>query len=69
MLSTESPPAEIRDSLYQEFLAEREEILRHKWNLSETAGRDVGLEAALLDWVKNHRNAWRKSRPARRAEG
>jgi hypothetical protein len=29
-----------RSSLYREFLAEREEILRHKWLESEKAGRD-----------------------------
>ena len=31
-------------SLYREFLAEREEILRHKWLESEKAGIDVGFE-------------------------
>jgi hypothetical protein len=29
-------------SLYQEFLAEREEILRHKWLESERLGYDLG---------------------------
>ncbi len=47
---------------YREFLADREELLRHKWLLSERAGRDVGLESALLDWVDHHRNAMRKKR-------
>jgi len=51
-----------RSSLYQEFLAEREEILRHKWLESERLGRDIGFERALLDWVRNHRDAWRASR-------
>lgn len=49
-------------TLYQEFLAEREEILRHKWIESEKAGRDVGFERALLDWVTTHRAQWRKNR-------
>lgn len=49
-------------SLYQEFLAEREEILRHKWLESEKAGEDVGFEKALLDWIRNHRDAWRDYR-------
>ena len=51
-----------RSSLYQEFLAEREEILRHKWIESEKAGRDIGFERALLDWIRNHREDWRNSR-------
>lgn len=51
-----------RSSLYQEFLAEREEILRHKWIESEKAGRDIGFERALLDWIRNHRDGWRSSR-------
>jgi hypothetical protein len=45
--------------VYQEFLREREEILRHKWIESEKAGRDIGFEKALLGWVINHRAAWR----------
>lgn len=49
-------------SLYQEFLAEREEILRHKWLESEKLGRDIGFERALLDWIRKHRDHWRSSR-------
>ena len=49
-------------SLYREFLAEREEILRHKWIESEKAGRDIGWEVALLDWIVRYRAAWRKAR-------
>lgn len=48
--------------LYQEFLAEREEILRHKWIESERLGYDIGFERALLDWIRKHREGWRKSR-------
>ncbi|MFW5874211.1 MAG: hypothetical protein ACOCVJ_02280 [Verrucomicrobiota bacterium] len=51
-----------RSSLYQEFLAEREEILRHKWIESEKLGRDIGFERALLDWIRKHRESWRKAR-------
>ena len=51
-----------RSSLYQEFLAEREEILRHKWIESEKAGYDVGFEKALLGWIRNHRDKWRDKR-------
>ena len=49
-------------SLYREFQAEREEILRHKWIESEKAGRDIGFERALTDWIIRHRSKWRKSR-------
>ena len=52
-------------SLYQEFLAEREEILRHKWLESEKAGKDIGFERALLDWIRKHRECWRTSRKAK----
>jgi hypothetical protein len=51
-----------RSSLYQEFLAEREEILKHKWLESEKAGFDIGFERALLDWIRKHRDKWRASR-------
>ena len=49
-------------SLYQYFLSEREEILKHKWIESEKAGKDIGFEKALLDWIRKHRTAWRESR-------
>ncbi len=55
-------PSKGGGSLYADYLAERGEILAHKWNLSEKAGRDVGFEAALLDWAQRHRAAWRKAR-------
>ena len=51
-----------RSSLYREFLAEREEILRHKWFESEKAGRDIGFDSALVSWVVHHRAQWRKER-------
>jgi hypothetical protein len=49
-------------SLYREFQAEREEILKHKWIESEKAGRDIGFERALTDWIIKHRSKWRKGR-------
>ena len=49
-------------SLYREFQAEREEILRHKWIESEKAGHDIGFEQALTDWIIRHRSSWRKNR-------
>jgi len=52
----------MKSTLYQEFLAEREEILRHKWLESEKAGHDIGFERALLDWIVKHRAKWREAR-------
>ncbi len=49
-------------NVYAEFLAERDEILRHKWLLSEKAGGDVGFEHALIDWARHHRREWRRHR-------
>ena len=49
-------------SLYKEFLAEREEILKPKWIESEKADQDIGFERALLTWVRHHRSNWKKSR-------
>lgn len=49
-------------SLYREFQAERDEILKHKWIESEKGGRDIGFEAALIDWIAKYRSGWRRSR-------
>ena len=62
-----NPPTENCDftkssSLYKEFLAEREEILKHKWIESEKAGYDIGFERALMGWIRNHRKTWRSVR-------
>jgi hypothetical protein len=46
-------------SIYKEFLAERDEIYRHKWIESEKVGRDIGFEKALIEWVIRHRTGWR----------
>ena len=61
-LSGDSKAMMMNSSLYREFLAEREEILRHKWLESEKAGYDIGFERALLDWIVKHRSNWRKFR-------
>jgi hypothetical protein len=61
--TTDEPSELVRESLlYKEFLAEREEILRHKWIESEKAGHDIGFEKALLDWIVKHRSSWRAQR-------
>ena len=58
-----------QSSLYQEFLAEREEILKHKWLESERLGYDIGFERALLDWIRKHREGWRAARRQQQAGG
>ena len=62
MPSDESTELVKESLLYKEFLAEREEILRHKWIESEKAGSDIGFEKALLDWIVKHRSQWRTQR-------
>ncbi|MBK9139029.1 MAG: DUF4032 domain-containing protein [Verrucomicrobia bacterium] len=54
-------------ALYQEYLAEREEILRHKWLASEKAGYDIGFDRALTEWVLHYRSGWREARRRQRA--
>jgi hypothetical protein len=56
-------------SLYKEFLAERTEILRHKWIESEKAGYDIGFERALMDWIVKYRSAWYEKRQTFRQRG
>ena len=55
-------------SLYREFQAEREEILKHKWIESEKAGYDIGFERALTDWIVKYRSKWRKARQAQQSQ-
>ena len=55
-----------RSDIYQEYLAERDEVLRHKWLESEKAGYDIGYERALVDWIMNHREKWRAQRRKQR---
>ncbi len=63
------PGGALRNSaLYREFLAEREEVLRHKWIESEKLGEDIGFERALLDWILKHRSEWKKRRAQPQAE-
>jgi hypothetical protein len=45
-----------------EFLAERHEILCHKWIESEKVGYDIGFERALFDWTVKYRSAWSEKR-------
>jgi hypothetical protein len=60
--SQDQQPFVKNSALYKEFMAEREEILKHKWIESEKAGADIGFEKALLDWIMKHRSNWRQKR-------
>ena len=43
---------------YKLYLMMCDEIKKHKWIESEKAGRDIGFEDALVDWVSKHRKGW-----------
>lgn len=66
---TEIPAGDLlkNSTLYREFQAERDEILKHKWIESEKAGHDIGFERALTDWIVKHRSKWRKTRQTQSA--
>ena len=66
-MNADSKAMVMNSALYREFLAEREEILRHKWLESEKAGYDIGFERALLDWIVKHRPNWRRHRKEARS--
>lgn len=66
-VSCELPGRLERSALYRDFVAERDEILRHRWLESEKAGRDIGFETALVSWVVHHRAKWLEARRAVKA--
>ena len=68
-LTSDSAEFVKNSKLYRELLAEREEILIHKWLESEKVGRDIGFERAMLDWIVKHRSAWREKRCQARQVG
>jgi hypothetical protein len=47
--------------IYKDALSQKEEVLKHKWLESEKAGRDIGYDAALIDWVMKHKSKWKKA--------
>lgn len=49
-------------SIYQEFLAMKEEIMIHKWYESEKAGYDIGFPKAVIDWTMKFKSKWVESR-------
>jgi hypothetical protein len=57
-----------KSSLYKEFQAERQEILRHQRDESEKAGHDIGFDQALTDWMIHRRPQWLKGRKTEQAD-
>jgi len=49
-------------SFYKEFLAMKEEILKHKWYESERVGYDIGFSRALIDWTIKFKSTFLKQR-------
>lgn len=47
---------------YMEYIAEREEVLKHKWYKSEQAGHDIGFLEAFIDWTAKHKTHWLQNR-------
>ena len=45
-------------ALYRQRREVMQEVSLHKWFASEKAGRDVGIDFALIDWTIKHRAAW-----------
>jgi hypothetical protein len=41
--------------LYKKYKEDKKQIEENKWYLSEKAGKDVGWEKALLDWMLHHK--------------
>lgn len=42
--------------LYKKYKEEIDHIDRNRWYMSERAGKDVGRERALLDWIMNKKH-------------
>lgn len=49
-------------SLYKEFLAMKEEVMKHKWYESEKLGYDIGFAKAVIDWTIKYKTTWIKNR-------
>ena len=47
---------------FREFIeAVIHEIEKHKWYESQKAGRNIGGNAAALDWLEKHYEAWKEA--------
>ena len=68
MVTRQSDDFVKRSLIYQDYLAERNEILKHKWIESQKAGYDIGLERALTDWCVKYRAGWCKWRRSQQSQ-
>lgn len=50
--TTAPAPADTLAKLWKQFLKERQAILENKWYRSGEAGHDIGIEAAIRDWLE-----------------
>jgi len=46
--------------LYKKYKEEIDHVVRNKWYMSERAGKDVGYEKALLDFIINKKKYLKK---------
>lgn len=51
--------------IYKDFLALKEEVIKHKWYESERAGYDVGWTQALMNWTMKFKSKWIRDRKAK----
>jgi hypothetical protein len=51
---------------WHEFMAGRDEILKHKWIQSEKEGRDIGMERAVREWLQKYHGEWSEKRSGKR---
>jgi hypothetical protein len=49
-------------SLYKEFMAMKDEIMKHKWYESEKNGYDIGFAKALINWTIKFKTEWVQNR-------
>jgi len=47
--------------LFKKLSSESEEIKKLKWIESEKANRDIGLDHAIMLWVKYYKKEWWKN--------
>jgi len=62
-MSFDPPDDPALSKLWRFFLHEMDEILRHKYLRSKELGYDMGLSAAITEWLQKHRALWAAAHP------
>jgi hypothetical protein len=62
-LPSEPPEPIANPGLWEFFIKEADEILKHKWCVSQELGYDIGMEKAITEWVSKHYPAWSAAQP------